>query len=327
MVKNRLVKKLSVVVPLYNEADGIGIFFGMLDKELKKLSVDSYEVVMVNDGSKDDSAAVLEKLEAVNSGTLVVLELTRNFGKEAALSAGLHIAEGDCVVTLDADGQHPPGKISEFLDVYAEGYDMVVGVRTDNMDERLLKKAGNKAYYRLLKSAGISHLQPRVTDFRAMSRAAVDEFCKLTERRRITRGLLDWMGFNTAYVEFKAPERLAGTATYSMKKLMYLAVDSILSNSRKPLAVSVVLGGFITSLGLLGTLFILIENYVLSDPLNMNFSGTALIASITLFMVGIILISQGVSSLYLARIYEEAQQRPLYIVNHSKSTKRKSPRT
>ncbi len=313
------IKKLSVVVPVYNEADGLGLFYPLLKQEMEMLPIEAYEVIMVNDGSSDKSAEELEKLAAENS-QVRILNLTRNFGKEAALSAGLHNVSGDVVVMLDADGQHPPTKIAQFLDAYKEGYDMVVGVRTLNLDEKSLKKAGNRLYYKLLKLSGISHLQPRVTDFRVMKREVVDEFCKLTERRRITRGLFDWMGFSTTYIEFEAPERLAGTATYNMKKLTYLAIDSILSNSRKPLAISFALGSFMSTVGLLGSIFIAIETYLLNDPLNLNFSGASLLILITLFMIGLVLVSQGIASLYLARIYEEAQDRPLYIINRSTSS-------
>lgn len=315
---------LSVVVPVYNEAAGIRQFFAALLKELQSLPVASYEVILVDDGSTDTTATELQGLARDNPEAVRVLHLTRNFGKEAALSAGLHQAKGDCVVTLDADGQHPPNMIKELLEVYGKGYDMVVGLRTQNIDEKSVKKIGNKLYYRLLKMTGISYLQPRVTDFRVMSRAVVDEFANLTERRRITRGLLDWMGFKTAYIEFEAPERLAGKATYNTRKLLYLAVDSVLSHSRKPLTISIVLGMFTTVLGLLGTVLVAFENYVLNDPLHFHFTGLALLAFLTLFMVGLLLVSQGIISLYLARIYEEVQDRPLYVINHTDSIKEKS---
>jgi glycosyltransferase involved in cell wall biosynthesis len=319
--EEKIVKKLSVVVPVYNEAEGIQIFYAMLDKELKKLPLESYEVVLVNDGSSDKTELELKNI-AGKYPEATALNLTRNFGKEAALSAGLHQAKGECVVTLDADGQHPPEKISELLGIYLQGYDMVVGVRTENIDERSFKKLGNKMYYRLLKLIGISHLQPRVTDFRVMSRQVVDSFTVFTERRRITRGLLDWMGYNTAYVEFEAPGRLVGTATYSMKKLTYLAIDSILSNSRKPLAISIILGIFMMVTSMFGLFFVVIETYLLKDALNLNFTGTAVLILAALFMIGVLLISQGISSLYLARIYEETQQRPLYIIQSEKGIKK-----
>jgi glycosyltransferase involved in cell wall biosynthesis len=312
--------QLSIVVPVYNESEGILVFFDLLKSELMKLAIKSYEIIMVNDGSSDDTTKQLDKIVRQHKEVVRVINLTRNFGKEAALSAGLHSSTGDSVLSLDADGQHPPSEIGKFLKTYTEGYDMVVGLRTQNLDEKSLKKVGNKLYYRLLKLSGIAHLQPRVTDFRLMSREVTDEFCRLTERRRITRGLLDWMGFRTAYIEFEAPERLAGTATYSTRKLFYLAVDSILSNSRKPLAMSLALGSFISFMSLFGLFFIAVEDYLLHDPLHLHFSGVAILGLLTLFMVGVLLISQGIASLYLARIYEEAQRRPLYIIDRTRSS-------
>lgn len=314
------VNNLSVVVPAYNEEQVVRPFYDILEKELKKLKLPSHEIIFVNDGSKDKTSEILAELEK-NHEEVRAVDLTRNFGKEAALSAGLHQASGDCVVVLDADGQHPPEVIPKLLEAYADGYDMVAGMRTQNADEKAFKKFGNKIYYRLLKMMGGTYLQPRVTDFRVMSREVVDAFCALPERRRITRGLLDWMGYKTGYVEFEAPERLAGNATYSTKKLLMLAVDSILSSSRRPLSASIFLGGFITALSMLGLLFAVVEGYILNDPYNLQITGTAILALFIVFMVGLIFISQGILALYLARIYEEAQQRPLYIIRKTKREK------
>jgi polyisoprenyl-phosphate glycosyltransferase len=313
-------KKLSAVVPVYNEAEGITRFFAALDTELKKLALASYEVVLVNDGSSDSTAHELKLLKEAHPSIVRVINLTRNFGKEAALSAGLHSARGDVVLTLDADGQHPPKRIRDFLEIFYEGHDMVVGLRSSNVDEKRLKKLGNKLYYHLLKVTGIFNLQPQVTDFRLMSREVVDEFCKLTERRRITRGLIDWMGFDAQYIEFAAEERIAGNATYNFKKLTYLAIDSILANSRKPLAASILLGCLMTGISFVGALLLICNEYVFSDALGLNVTGSAVLALIILFMIGILLISQGIMSLYLARIYEEVQQRPLYVINRAKSS-------
>src|SRR5581483_3571151 len=211
---------LSIVVPVYNEEDVIGPFHELLEKELKKLKLPRYEIMYVNDGSKDSTYDKLAEI-ATTDKNVRVLELTRNFGKEPALSAGLHNARGDCIVTLDADGQHPPEKIVEFLEAYKSGYEMVAGVRMSNPDEKAFKKFGNRVYYKLLRMTGSTFIQPRVTDFRAMSRDAVNTFCHLTERRRITRGLLDWMGYPTKYIEFEASKRMAGEVTYSTKKLFF----------------------------------------------------------------------------------------------------------
>lgn len=316
MQKNQ-ISFLSVVSPVYNEELSINHFFGILLKVLEDLNIEKYEVVFVDDGSTDNTREKLREI-AIKNKNVWVVELTRNFGKEAALSAGLHNANGDCIITLDADGQHPPEKIRDLLEVYRSGYEMVVGMRTENSDEKTLKKIGNQIYYKIVKMTGTFYLQPRVTDFRAMSREVVDNFCVLSERRRITRGLLDWMGYPTSYVEFKSPERLAGNASYSTKKLAILAVDSILSSSRKPLYISIVLGGFITSLSFVALIILVAEKYLLNDPYNLQISGTALLALFSLFMIGLIFISQGILALYLARTYEETQQRPLYIMHRSK---------
>lgn len=307
---------LSVVVPLYNEEEVIHDFFALLDAQLKTLAVKKYEIIFVNDGSSDRSAEFVQALVKKHAYVKSV-QFTKNFGKEAALSAGLHVADGDAVLLIDADGQHPPQKIPELLASYRQGHAMVIGVRSNNEDEKRVKKMGNLLYYRLLRMAGIPHLQPGITDFRIIGREVVDEFCALPERRRITRGLLDWLGYDTAYVTFESPSRLAGEASYNTKKLAYLAVDSILSNSRKPLVFSLALGVLMSMFGLLGALFIVIEKYIFNDPF--GFTGVSFLVLMVIFLIGTVMIGQGIASLYLARIYEEAQRRPLYVINRSKS--------
>jgi polyisoprenyl-phosphate glycosyltransferase len=261
-VQKHPISYLSIVIPVYNESQNIEPFYNLLDAAIAELKLQRYEIIYVNDGSSDDSLKELKKL--AKRTRIRVIELTRNFGKEAAVSAGLHNAAGDCVLVIDGDGQHPANMIKVFIDKYSQGFDMVIGVRSQNNKEKLLRRFANQAYYSLLKLVGVSHLQPRVTDFRLMSREVVDEFCKLTERRRITRGLLSWMGYESAYIEFDAPQRLAGKPSYDNKKLFYLAVDSILSNSRKPLAVSFALGIMMSAISLFGIVFILVEDYLLN---------------------------------------------------------------
>lgn len=316
--KDKLVS-LSIVIPTYNEADGIARFYKQLHGVVDKLDIADIEIIFVDDGSVDKTLETLQDIEAKDS-RVKVMALTRNFGKEASLSAGIHHATKNVIATLDADGQHPPELLPQFIGELSNGFDMVIGLRTDNADEKSVKKLGNKLYYRLLKGIGISHLQPKVTDFRVFTKEVATAFNNFAERRRITRGLLDWMGFRTSYIEFEAPQRIAGTATYDVKKLTYLAADSILSNSRKPLALSLLLGGFITLVSLFGVLFIVIQDYILNDPLNLNITGSAFLILLALFMIGLIFISQGIVSVYLARIYEEVQDRPLYIIDASKST-------
>lgn len=310
------IETLSVVVPLFNEEDVIREFYELLHKELTKLPIGNFEIVFVNDGSTDDSAEIVHALAKKHSFVKSVL-FTKNFGKEAALSAGLQASNGDAVLLIDADGQHPPRLIKTFLDTYLEGHSMVVGIRSSNPDEKRIKKAGNKLYYRLLRLVGIPNLKPGITDFRLISREVVEEFCKLPERRRIARGLLDWLGYDTAYIKFESPARLAGSATYNFKKLAYLAIDSILSNSRKPLALSLSLGVIMSLLGLFGAVFVAVEKYILDDPWKLT--GVTFLVLLVIFLMGIVMIGQGIASLYLARIYEEAQRRPLYVVNKSKS--------
>ncbi len=308
---------LSIVIPVYNEAAGLKEFNASLIRELDSLKLTSYEVIYVNDGSIDNSREVLASI-AASDRPVKLVSLSRNFGKEVATTAGLHTATGEAIVMLDADGQHPVEKIVEFVDAWKKGAQVVVGVRTDNQNEGLIKRYGSKIFYKLFNSFTGVKLVPGSSDFRLIDRRVQQEFMKMTERNRITRGLIDWLGYERDYVYYKANARAQGEAGYSFTKLFKLAIDSVISLSTSPLYIAAYIGAFIVPLAVLLGLFMAGE-MIIGDPLALNVSGGAYILVLVLLLIGILLLSQGIIGLYLSHIHSETQGRPLYVIDQEKS--------
>ena len=322
MLYNDAMKRCGVVIPVYNESQGIGIFHDSLLRALREIG-DGYEwrVIYVNDGSSDDSFQQLEILKSDKNITVAALDFSRNFGKEAAVTAGIHNArqqDVDCVIALDADGQHPVSKINAFIKKWEKGAEVVVGIRKNSQHEGWIKRVGSKVFYRSMKSFTSIEIIPGSTDFRLIDKVVIDEFCKLTEHNRMTRGLIDWLGFRREYIEFDALEREYGQATYSIRKLIGLAVNSYVSLSMVPLYLSGYLGMFFIVISGIAGLFIVIEQYAFNDVLQLHITGSAILGILNILLVGIILSSIGLLALYVSRTLEETQARPLYIVRKKK---------
>ena len=311
-------KLISVVVPVFNEEEGIQKF---LKKELvpvlARLSYDT-EIVLVDDGSRDKTVEKIREVENVikNKMPIKMVAFSRNFGKEVALSAGLWYAGGDAVVMIDADGQHPASAIVEMIKKWEDGAEIVTAVRGQNTTHH---KLGSRIYYRMLKMMGVRNIVPGELDFRLMDRVVVDEFNKFTERNRLTRGLVNWLGFRQEYIKVQTKDRLGGKPTYSFKKLMALAGDSMVSMSRTPLVIFGYVGIFITVVSVIFGLFILIQQYILGDPLGLDWSGAVAMSVFVSFLVGLVLISQAITALYVAQIQVEAKNRPLFVVDKKNS--------
>ncbi len=306
---------LSVVVPVYNESDGIEIFHKSLISYLNpKNDIDDYELIYVNDGSSDDSIDKISKLAQSNK-KIKVLCFSRNFGKEMATTAGIGASTGDAVILLDADGQHPPRLIKEFVKKWKNGIQVVIGVRSSNQKEGTVKKYGSKIFYKLFNTTSGSQIVPGSTDFRLIDAAVRDELVKFTERHRITRGLIDWLGFKRDYIEFDAPARIAGTASYKTSQLVKLAFNSFISLSLKPLFFFGWVGVGITAISVLTGVFIIIEQLLLGDPLALHFTGTAMLGILMSFLVGLVLISQSLLATYISHIHTQTQGRPMYVVD------------
>ena len=312
-------KLISVVVPVCNEEKGIRKFLDeRLLPELKKIEKYSFEVVLVNDGSKDKTLEIISDYAEKNKNIKVV-SLVRNFGKEMALSAGLSYSEGDAVLTIDSDGQQPPERIKDFIKAWEDGAEIVTGVRDHYTKHGLIPKLGSKLFYRLLKMMGNKTTVPGSTDFRLMDRVVVDEFNELTEHNRITRGLVDWLGYEKKDIYYTYGERMAGKPSYNFRKLFNLAIDSFVSMSTTPLVIFGYLGVFITFFSFVLGMFCIINQYILGDPLHLYWNGAVQMAIFITFLVGLVLISQSITALYISHIHAETQNRPLYIVSKKKS--------
>lgn len=309
-------KLISLVIPVYNEAANIPLLYEEITRHTKSLPYD-FEIVFVDDGSSDDSVAVIRQ-ETAGDVSVRLIELARNFGKEAAVSAGLQHARGAAALVLDADLQMPPRLMGEFLERWEAGSEVVVGVfASRNMST--FKRWGAQTFYKIMQVIGNTKITPNATDFRLLDRQVIDAFNDLTEHNRITRGMIDWLGFKRAYVPFKQEARRHGQPTYSYKKLIALAMNSFTAYSLLPLKLAGYLGACILLISVPAGIFMYVERYILNDPLQLGITGTDMLAVLTLFLIGVVLGCLGLVSLYIAHIHAEVVNRPLYVV-------RKKPR-
>lgn len=309
-------KTISVVIPAFNES-----------KNLTKVCINiinsipseyNHELLIVDDGSTDDTIEVVKNLNNKDS-SIKLISLSRNFGKELATTAGIVNSNGSATIIIDADGQHPPEIISDFINKWENGYQVITGIRKSNTNEGFIKKYGSKIFYVLLNKFAKVNMTPGSTDFRLIDAEVRKTFSKLSESNRMTRGLIDWLGYKTEYIYFHAKAREHGEAQYNTKKLFKLAVNSFLSLSLIPLYISGYIGVLITALSFISGAVIIVENYLLDDPLNWNITGSGSLGILITFLVGVILTSQGLLALYISRIYNDVKARPLYIVNEAKS--------
>jgi len=313
-------KTISIIVPLFNEERNIPLIYKSLCQMWGHLPKYKYEFVFVNDGSTDSGAVVLEALERQDKQVRYI-EFSRNFGKEVATTAGIHASTGDALVMIDADLQHPVELIPQLVEKWEEGHDMVIGVRTRNPDTGLLYRICSQVYYKIMNAITDTPMVAGETDFRLIDRQVIDAFNSFTERERVTRVLLNWMGFKKAYIKFEANKRANGEAVYSYSKLAHTALHSFVSNSIVPLKAAGYLGMIITTLsGILG-IVVFVENYIFNDALGWAITGSAKLAIINVFLIGIVLMSLGIIALYVATIHNETSGRPLYVIRERKLKK------
>ena len=310
-------KTISIVIPIYNEAPNVTPLYKTLTSILRSLP-HQFELIFVDDGSSDDSVKKLRQV-AKRDKRAKVIELARNFGKEIAVTAGLHKAKGDAAIIMDADLQHPPELLPQFVKEWEKGADVVVGVKRYSKDESWFKKVSSSGFYTLLGKVTSATITPHASDFRLINRKVIDTFKTFTERNRITRGLIDWAGFDRRYIYFEAPPRLHGEAGYSYRKLFGLAMNSFTAYSMLPLKIASWLGWLILVVSSLLGAFVVVEKYILGDPMQLEIRGTAILAILLLFLVGVVLICLGFVALYIARIHEEVINRPLYIVKNEEN--------
>lgn len=314
--ENKAVKKtrsagflISVVVPVYNEEEVLPEFHRRLSGALVNLPFRS-EVIYVNDGSKDSSLSVLHGLREKDRSVAIV-DLSRNFGKEIALSAGLDYAKGDAVVVIDADLQDPPELIDKMVAYWVQGYDIVYGRRRSRKGESFFKTATAGAFYRVMQRMGRITIPRDTGDFRLLSRRAVDALKKFREQHRFMKGLFAWIGFKQKPVEYDREPRFAGKTNWNYWKLWNFALEGITSFTITPLRIASYTGTLIAVLSFLYGIFVIYKKLVYGDPVQ----GYASLMVVILFLGGVQLMTIGIIGEYIGRIFNETKQRPLYFIN------------
>ncbi len=298
---------ISVVMPAFNECEGLPVVIAKVAEAFQGLGV-SFEVIVVDDGSTDGTRLSMQDVCAVDHHVRY-LRLSRNFGKEAALTAGLAAAGGDAVIIMDSDGQHPVSLFPIFLDKWRAGAEVVAGLQQARK-EALFKRWFKAWYYRLLQAGSAITIPPDAGDFRLLDRKVVDAINALPERNRLMKGLFSWVGFRTELVPFQAERRIAGQTKFTWSQLFRLAFTGLTSFSVVPLRAVSVAGVLISLTSLVYGLYLLFEHFVEGDHL----PGWATLSVGMLLLSGIQLLALGVIAEYLGRTFEEAKQRPVYIV-------------
>ncbi len=299
---------ISLIIPVYNEEEAVPRFVQVLDALARARGL-SLEYVFVNDGSRDDTLAVLVDLQARHA-SLRILDLSRNFGKEAAMTAGIDAARGDVVIPIDVDLQDPPDLIPVFLDRWREGYDVVLAVRASRTRDGWLKRWTAALFYKLVNRIATSDIPRNTGDYRLMDRSVVDALGQLGERNRFMKGLFSWVGFPTACVAYQRPERSAGTSKFNFWRLWNFALDGVTSFSAQPLKVWTYIGGISALAACLYALFLLIRTLMFG----VDVPGYASLMVVLLVSTALNLISNGVLGEYLGRMFIEIKRRPIYIV-------------
>ncbi len=305
--------KISIIIPCYNEDECIEKIYKEIDKVSKKMSNQEFEIVYVNDGSKDNSLAEMKKL-AKKDKRVKFVSFSRNFGKEAGLKAGLEHCTGDYATFMDVDLQDPPELLIEmYKGIKEENYDCVAAYSDNHKDYSLLRKGLTKIWYKLIGKISGSQQVPGARDFRLMTRRMVDSLLSMQEYNRYIKGFFSYVGFNVKWIEYEIPDRNAGTSKFSITKLFKYAVDGIVSFSTKPLIISVYLGIFFCVISFIYLMFILIRTLIVGNGV----SGWPTLVCLITFFGGLQLFFLGIIGVYISKIYLEVKHRPIYIVKET----------
>lgn len=308
-MKGRLTVLVSIVVPCFNEGKNIYNFHAELEKVLHPYI--EYELILVNDGSKDDTQQKMQELAQIASNVFYI-SFSRNFGKEAAMLAGLQYAKGEAVIIMDGDLQHPPALIPQMIKKYEEGYEQVIAKRNRKGDSFVRSKISS-LYYVLINRLVDVQLQDGVGDFRLLSRRVVDALLSLKEYNRFSKGLFSWVGFKEAVIEYENVTRDEGSSSWTFPKLLNYGIDGLISFNNKPLRASIYMGMALTSLSLIYVLFTLIQ--IIFKGIDVP--GYFTIISSILIVGGVQLIFLGVIGEYIGRIFYETKSRPHYLISET----------
>ena len=301
---------VDIVVPVYNEEQAITNFHQQLIDSISSLPF-QFSIIYIDDGSSDRTLTQLQKIAETDQNVMVI-ELSRNYGHQAALTSGMDFADADYVITLDGDGEHPPSLIPEMLKLAQEGYDMVLTQRLEQENLSLFKKITSNLFYKLINRIGNTRVQPGGADFRLLNRNAVNALKDMPEYHRFLRGMVSWMGFKKVILPFTPHERLGGSSKYSLRKMFRLSMDAIFSFSLVPLYISISMGALFLILAFIEAI------YVLSFWVTGNTTSLAPGWSSLMFMLlvvgGMLMLSLGFIGIYIGYIFQEVKGRPAYIV-------------
>lgn len=312
-------ERISLVVPCYNEEQSLPYFWAEVQRVMQKMDYVDFELIFVNDGSRDKTLEVLRKL-AQKDPRVKYLSFSRNFGKEAAMFAGLEHARGDYAAVMDADLQDPPALLEEmYRALTQEGYDSAATRRVTRKGEPPIRSFFARMFYRIINRMTDVEIVDGARDFRLMNRPFLDALLSLRERNRFSKGLFGWVGFKTKWIEFENVERVAGETKWSFWKLFKYSIEGIVAFTTMPLTLASFAGFLLCMVALCSTVFIVVRKLLFGDPV----SGWASTASIITFIGGIQLFFMGIFGQYLAKAYTEIKNRPLYIVAESNITKEK----
>lgn len=310
------MKLITIVIPCYNEEEVLAYFYEKLIEVINPLTDYSFELLFVNDGSKDNTLDIIKSYGEIDD-RIKYIDLSRNFGKEIGMLAGMDYASGDALIVMDADLQHPPEKIIEMIQWWNKGYEDVYTVRL-NREESYFKKLTSKLYYNLLQKMTKENVYPNSGDFRLLDRKCVDALTSMRETERYTKGMYGWIGFKKKKLTYHEEERIAGETKWRFNQLLKLAVDGITSYSTIPLRISSVIGVIIS---IVAFVFLVMEivKILINGP---EVAGYGTILASVLFMGGIQLISLGIIGEYLSRIFIETKERPPYLIQSTNIRKK-----
>ncbi|MDE7427017.1 MAG: glycosyltransferase family 2 protein [Muribaculaceae bacterium] len=315
------MKKISILVPMFNEQEVLPSLYDRLSSLMNANPDYEWEVVMVDDGSQDNTALLALQMRERDKRFHIV-ELSRNFGKETAMLAGIDTVSGDCMVIMDADLQHPPEVIPEMIKKWEEGYDDVYGKRISRGKEPWLRKKLTEFYYNLLQKSAHIPIIKNVGDFRLLDKSCVNALRQLRETHRYTKGLYCYIGFKKTSVDFEQGDREAGETKWNYFKLLGLAIEGITSYTTLPLRIATMMGSVISMGAMIYLVYVLFKTFLVGDPV----AGFPTIIVCLLFLGGIILLTLGVLGEYIARIFDESKQRPAYFIREVDGKRQKDGR-
>ena len=311
------MKKISILIPCYNEEQSLPLLYPELVKLMDANPGYEWELMFVNDGSKDNTLAVLQQLRQ-QDGRVNYVDLSRNFGKEAAMLAGFDHVTGDCMVIIDADLQHPPTLIPEMIKWWEQGYDDVYAKRKSRGKESWLRKRLSLQFYKILQRSSRFEVLQNVGDFRLLDRCCINALRQLRESERYTKGMYSWIGFKKKEIEFEQGDRIAGESSWNYRQLFSFAIDGITSFTNAPLRISTVVGFVVSLCAFLYMIYVFFKAVIFGDPVQ----GYPTLVILILFLGGIQLLSLGIIGEYIGRIYNETKNRPDYIVREVNGEKK-----